>query len=143
MCTKTGLEVIERLGFLASFPLPSTGKTEGGEKTQPFNHFQSRLGTLFPIKFASGRHESISGKCALFRVFSSRKSAPSSWKIDLEDYFGTASRVRICLVKVLHCMYMVSYLLMDLGWVDYDFECFTVCPILPGLTGIWQKRLGS
>ena len=39
--TKTGLEVIERLRFLASFPLPDTGKREGGEKMQPFNRFAS------------------------------------------------------------------------------------------------------
>ena len=25
-----------------------------------------------------------------------------------------------------------------LDWVDLDFECSTVCPILPGLMGIWQ-----
>ena len=30
-----------------------------------------------------------------------------------------------------------------LGWVDLNFECFTSWPILPGLMGIWQKRLGS
>ena len=30
-----------------------------------------------------------------------------------------------------------------LRFVDLDFECSTVCPILPGLMGIWQKRLGS
>ena len=30
-----------------------------------------------------------------------------------------------------------------LGWVDFDFYCYTVCPILLGLTGIWQKHLGS
>ena len=39
--TETGLEAIERLRFLASFPLPGTGKREGGEKTQPFNCFAS------------------------------------------------------------------------------------------------------
>ena len=39
--TETGLEAIERLLFLASFPLPSTGKKEGGEKTQPFNRIPS------------------------------------------------------------------------------------------------------
>ena len=30
-----------------------------------------------------------------------------------------------------------------LGWVDLDFECSTVLPILPGLMGIWQKWLSS
>ena len=30
-----------------------------------------------------------------------------------------------------------------LGWVDFDFEWSTVCPILPGLIGIAQKGLGS
>ena len=32
---------------------------------------------------------------------------------------------------------------LRLGFVDLDFECSTVCPTLPGLMGIWQKRLGS
>ena len=40
-------------------------------------------------------------------------------------------------------VYRVSHLLVDLGWVDLDFECSAVCPILPGLMGIWQKWLGS
>ena len=30
----------------------------------------------------------------------------------------------------------------SLGWVDLNFECSIFCPILPGLMGIWQKRLG-
>ena len=29
-----------------------------------------------------------------------------------------------------------------LGWVDLNLECSTVCPILHGLMGIWQKGLG-
>ena len=47
--TETGLEAIERLHFLASFPLPGTGKREGGEKTQPFNRFASHPVTPFAI----------------------------------------------------------------------------------------------
>ena len=38
-----GMEAIEGLCFLASLPLASTGWTKGGEKTQPFNRFHSRL----------------------------------------------------------------------------------------------------
>ena len=34
-------------------------------------------------------------------------------------------------------------MLANLGWVDFDFESSTVCPILPGLMGIWQKLLGK
>ena len=30
-----------------------------------------------------------------------------------------------------------------LGWVDLNFERCTFCPILPGLMGNWQKRVGS
>ena len=37
--------------------------------------------------------------------------------------------------------YRVSHLLVHLGWVDFDCECSPVCLILPGLMGIWQKRL--
>ena len=39
------MEAIEGLRFLASLPLASTGRTEGGEKTQPFNRFHSHLFT--------------------------------------------------------------------------------------------------
>ena len=34
-------------------------------------------------------------------------------------------------------------LLVDLSWVNSDFECSTVCLLLPGLMEIWQKRLGN
>ena len=44
-CNGVGSEAIERLRFLASLPLAGTGRSEAGEKTQPFNRFQSRLGT--------------------------------------------------------------------------------------------------
>ena len=37
------MEAIEGLRFLASLPLASTGRTEGGQKTQPFNRFHSCL----------------------------------------------------------------------------------------------------
>ena len=37
-------EVIERLRFIASLALAGTGQRKGGEKMQPFNRFQSRLG---------------------------------------------------------------------------------------------------
>ena len=46
MNTETGMEAIERLRFLASFPLPGTGKRAGGEKMQPFNRFASHPVTL-------------------------------------------------------------------------------------------------
>ena len=29
-------------------------------------------------------------------------------------------------------------MLVDLGLVEVDFECSNVCPILPGIMGIWQ-----
>ena len=44
-CTGVGMEAIEGLHFLASLPLAGTGRTKGGEKTQPFNRFHSRLFT--------------------------------------------------------------------------------------------------
>ena len=37
----------------------------------------------------------------------------------------------------------VTHLQANLGWVDLDFGCSTVCPILLGLVEIWQKRLSS
>ena len=40
-------------------------------------------------------------------------------------------------------MYRVTHLLANLGWVVMDFDCSTVCPILLGLVGIWQKWLSS
>ena len=44
-CPHTGVEMeaFEGLHFLASLPLAGTGRTEGGEITQPFNRFHSRL----------------------------------------------------------------------------------------------------
>ena len=33
----------------SSFPLPGTGKREGGEKTQPLHRFLSHMGILFPV----------------------------------------------------------------------------------------------
>ena len=33
----------------ASFPLPGTGKREGGENMQPLHHFPSHLGILFLV----------------------------------------------------------------------------------------------
>ena len=49
--TGLGMEAIEGLRFLASLPLAGTGhgRTEGGEKTQPFNRFHSRLFTGWPM----------------------------------------------------------------------------------------------
>ena len=44
--TGVGMEAIEGLRFLASLPLAGTGRTKGGEKTQPFNRFHSRLFTI-------------------------------------------------------------------------------------------------
>ena len=32
---------------------------------------------------------------------------------------------------------------LQIGFVDFDFECSTVCPTLLGLMGIWLKRLCS
>ena len=43
--TGLGMEAIEGLRFLASLPLAGTGRTEGGEKTQPFKRFHSHLFT--------------------------------------------------------------------------------------------------
>ena len=39
--------------------------------------------------------------------------------------------------------YRVIHLLWDFGWVDLDFGCCTVCPILLGLMGTWPRWLGS
>ena len=39
--------------------------------------------------------------------------------------------------------FRVIHLLLDLSWVDFDFSYSTVCPVLLGLMGIWQKRLCS
>ena len=42
---QTGMEVIERLRFLASFGPPSTDERKEGKKMQPFNRFHSHPGT--------------------------------------------------------------------------------------------------
>ena len=38
-------------------------------------------------------------------------------------------------------MYRAAHLLADLSWVDLDFECSIICPVLLELLGIWQQRL--
>ena len=40
--------------------------------------------------------------------------------------------------------YWVILVVTDLGWGDFDFECSTVCPTVPGLVvGIRLKLLGN
>ena len=39
--------------------------------------------------------------------------------------------------------YRVAHLVVDLGWVQSDFEHCNVCPVLPWLMEIWQKGLGN
>ena len=39
--------------------------------------------------------------------------------------------------------YRVAHLVANLAWVDLNFDYSTVCLVLPGLMGVWQKRLGS
>ena len=58
-----GMEAIEVLRFLASLPLAGTGQTEGGEKTQPFNRFHSRLFILSAPKFLTEIHPWIRQIC--------------------------------------------------------------------------------
>ena len=52
-CTGVGMEAIEGLRFLSSLPLAGTGRTEGGEKTQPFNRFHSSLFTCVQVRRSS------------------------------------------------------------------------------------------
>ena len=52
LCKQTGMEAIEGLCFLASFGPPGTGKRKGGEKTQPFNCFDSHPGTVALLSWA-------------------------------------------------------------------------------------------
>ena len=44
-CNGMGSDLFVDAAESASFPLPGTGKREGGEKTQPLQHFLSHLGT--------------------------------------------------------------------------------------------------
>ena len=39
--------------------------------------------------------------------------------------------------------YRVTHLLANLGWVDFDFGCSTLCLVLLGLMGSWQNWLSS
>ena len=39
--------------------------------------------------------------------------------------------------------YRVIHLVVHLGWVDLDFQCSTVIPVLFGPMGIWQDGLSS
>ena len=40
-------------------------------------------------------------------------------------------------------IYRVTLLLANLGGVDFDFFCSTLCLVLPGLMGNWQNWLSS
>ena len=40
-------------------------------------------------------------------------------------------------------LYRVAHLVVNLGWVDLNFDYSTVCLILHGLMEVWQNRLGS
>ena len=40
-------------------------------------------------------------------------------------------------------MYRDGHLLANLGWVDIDLSCSTLCPVQPGLMGNWQKWLSK
>ena len=42
---------------------------------------------------------------------------------------------------IVHLNYMAAHLLANLGWVDFDLCCSTLCLGLPGLMGNWQKWL--
>ena len=42
-----------------------------------------------------------------------------------------------------HVSYRVTPVVSDLGWVDLDFECSTVCPTVFGLVENWPKWLGN
>ena len=44
---------------------------------------------------------------------------------------------KVCNTKILELQGDSSG--REMGWVDLKFECFTVCPFLPGLMQIWQK----
>ena len=46
-------------------------------------------------------------------------------------------------ISSLYTDYKVAHLVANLGWVDLNFDYSTVCLILPGLMGVWQKWLGS
>ena len=43
----------------------------------------------------------------------------------------------------LQVQYRVTKVTGHMGWVDFEFGRFTVCPILLGQMGIWQNRKGN
>ena len=49
-------------------------------------------------------------------------------------------KVRKLIVKI-KLQYRVTLVVAYLGWVDYDFGHSSVCLVLLGQMGIWQKRL--
>ena len=63
---------------------------------------------------------------------------------------GPGNMLGSCLVS-LHFLWAILYPQavqdvsseMRLGFDDLDFKCSTLYPTLPGLMGIWQKRLDS
>ena len=78
------------------------------------------------------------------------KFSPLAVPVELWDLIINTVAKNIMMLETLKSRFIVnlysfhgrckaSHLLVD--WVDLNFECSTVCPILPGLVGIWQKRL--
>ena len=45
--------------------------------------------------------------------------------------------------SVICALHRVFHLLVEMGWVDLEFDFSTVCLTLPVQMEIWQKRLGN
>ena len=59
------------------------------------------------------------------------------WDRELLVARGTSPSLPVSSLKA----YRVSHLLVHMGWVDFD--CPTVCSILPRLMGIWKNWLSK
>ena len=90
---------------------------------------------------------------SILRRFEGWSITVSGPKEDAETAKGEKSKLQRPQLVVQRCHSLGSAVSVNqlqgvptacgLGWVDLDFECSTVCPIGPGLMGMWQKRLGS
>ena len=45
--------------------------------------------------------------------------------------------------QIVGSIFRVTHLLANLGWVDFEFGCSTLCLVLPGLMGKWQNWLST
>ena len=80
---------------------------------------------------------------------SAMESLAESWSFlekELEEFKRICDELdggKKCLKCKATWKYWEGDVVRQYGWVDFDFGCSTLCLLLPGLPGNWQKWLSS